>query len=1182
MIRTIPEEMLLTLAYNNLKPKAPLSQAKVSSITNKIGEFKTLQFSIPQVVFHNGKEIENPSFEKIQIEQLVLLNNYGYYVIKNVQRVEDSTGIKKIVSCVSIESKLAKKMIVLPHKVIQLKKNDLDEEEGIFDIMEQEIGWKLKYLDEKAQFDNINGGKALKYRNIEVNETWWNFLTVTLQEAFDIVVYFDHLDKTISVFDRASFGKDTKLILSRKNYLDSLSKTFDNTDLVTRMYVEGDEGVSINSVNPLGTSYIEDFSFFATPEYMSKELIDALDLYYPVLEQLQVLWLDENDVLLDLQKELITIESNLAKKTEELKAKKHLQTEALKDDNGNPDSATLKELKPVIDALEAEIENIKEEKANKEKEIEKQQEVLMDISSKMDKKTISINDEKIFTEETLEELDNFIMEGSWQNTYYTSDLTLYYGAKEQIKKVNKPTFDISVGLNQLALDVFQARTITSELYDLGDFVLVENAENSIKHKIKTFFHPLVKGSKKTYQINVEEDGRLSTKEKFAAIVDKMFITDVAGIHHEVSVSDNGGLITKQTGKRSDSIYRVQTESGKIYKITVGTNGALCLVDDGFTRESDFERVRIIGYTYNPETEATTLELSTKEFSLTQEGKISNALNSAINNGKVLEKNKLTLEQAKENFNWIENYYKNALDVAMKEIISSYGNNKITITENGILLQDARDLDNLVLLSCAGIIMSDDGLESVRTAITGSGIVAEELIGQVILGKQVYIADEKGELEIKGNLMTIYDNLKKARVKIGEYEEGIYGIEIRDAETGVVAINSKGSLQRERMTFCDNLDADFPYSFTVPLDAGLSEIRQCDLYLEPKKFRGYSRAVAGGGATVGTTAANSDQTSKPSSLTTSKVNINTAGSGQYGSGGNYGTGWGTGWGGNGSSQLRALNSGNHKHYIGYVSPTIRNGNVYDVNDDSKRIGIAKGYMLALMNGSSNAVNLTALGTPPVQSATILYTSDISPLSAFSLFAGLQTLEVDNEDEIQQLANKLYPRIRPEEEISRLQERNAKLFTAEEVEAIQDEEEWITEEEFHQTIVFAMARANASTHQHSDFDHYHSNQHAHNMDHTHTVSAHKHNVTLGDHEHEMIFGIWQDEETALPTVSIEGRVEGGMWQSIYKNINVKTKLDLKPFLDKVNRIGEDTLVEFRITSKTRARIEGSMLMKCMTRF
>lgn len=733
MIRTIPEEMILTLAYNNLKPLATLGQATVNTITNKIGEFKTLQFTIPQTVFSKGEEVENPSFEKIQVEQLVLLNNYGYYVIKGIQRVEDSTGIKKVVDCVSIESKLSKKMIVLPHKVIQLKRNELDDEEGIFDIFEQETGWKLKHLDEKAQYDFFGNGKSLKYRNIEVSETWWNFLTVTLQEAYDIVIYFDHLDKTISVFDRATFGRDSKLILSRKNYLDSISKNFDNTDLVTRLYVEGEEGVSINSVNPLGTSYIEDFSFFATPEYMSKELIDALEVYYPLLEQLQLQWSDESDVLLNYQKELINIESELASKKEELKAKKQLQTEAIKDSDGNPDSVTLKELKPIITALEETIAKIETDKENKEKQIEEQTKIMLDISSKMDKKNISINGKTVFNQETLEELDNFIMEGSWQNTYYTSDLTLFYGAKEQIKKVNKPTFDITVGLNQLALNVFQARAITSDLYDLGDFVLVENAENSIKHKVKSFFHPLVRGSGKSYQINVEEDGRLSTTEKFAAIVDKMYLTDVTGKSHEVSVSKEGALITMPTHKKSDSVYRVQSETGKIYKITVGIDGALTLVDDGFKRENDFEKVRIIGYTYDHSTESTTLELSTKEFSLTQEGKISSALNSAINNGKVLEKNKLTLEQAKENFNWIENYYKNALDVAMKEIISAYGNNRISINENGILLQDTRDLDNLIMLSCAGIVLSDDGLETVRTAISGSGIVADELVGQVILG-----------------------------------------------------------------------------------------------------------------------------------------------------------------------------------------------------------------------------------------------------------------------------------------------------------------------------------------------------------------------------------------------------------------------------------------------------------------
>ena len=113
-------------------------------------------------------------------------------------------------------------MLELPHKVIQLQKNSLDPEEGILDIFEQETGWKVKYLDENAQYDNLVNGQALKYRNIEVSETWWNFMSVTIQEAFDVVVYFDHLDKTVSIFDRATFGQDTQLILSRRNYLDNL------------------------------------------------------------------------------------------------------------------------------------------------------------------------------------------------------------------------------------------------------------------------------------------------------------------------------------------------------------------------------------------------------------------------------------------------------------------------------------------------------------------------------------------------------------------------------------------------------------------------------------------------------------------------------------------------------------------------------------------------------------------------------------------------------------------------------------------------------------------------------------------------------------------------------------------------------------------------------------------------
>ena len=47
-------------------------------------------------------------------------------------------------------------------------------------------------------------------------------------------------------------------------------------------------------------------------------------------------------------------------------------------------------------------------------------------------------------------------------------------------------------------------------------------------------------------------------------------------------------------------------------------------------------------------------------------------------------------------------------------------------------------------------------------------------------------------------------------------------------------------------------------------------------------------------------------------------------------------------------------------------------------------------------------------------------------------------------------------------------------------------------------------------------------------------------------------------------------------------IRKKYDLKPYLDKVNTLDKDDLVEFQVRAKTRARVEGSMLMKCMTRY
>lgn len=1154
-IRRIPEDLSLTLVYNNFKPKAPIGEAEITSITNNIGDFKYLQFSIRQTIFSNGETVEHPAYDKIQLEQLVLLADYGYYVIKSIQTTEDEDGMKKTVECASIESKLTKKIVELPHKVIQLQKNDLDVEDGILDIFEQETGWKVKYLDENAQYDNIVEGKALKYRNIEVSETWWNFMSVTLQEAFDVVVYFDHLDRTISVYDRKTFGRDTQLILSRRNYLDSINKSSDNTDLVTRMYVNGGEDIAINSVNPLGTSYIENFEYFANEEYMSKELIEALEVYYPLLDELQAQWYSENEILLEMQKNQLTNEENINKKKEELKAKKHLQTEALKDSEGNPESEKLKELKVIIDTLMAEIEALEEEGKEIETQIKEQEAFLMELSLNMSKENISIDGEKVFSQETLEELDNFIFEGVWDNTYYTTDLTLFLGAKEQIKKVCKPTFSIDIGLNQLALNVFQAKAITSELYELGDFVMVENGETSIRRKEKNIFNPILKGGKKSYRIKAEPDGRLVAEQTLSPVNDEVVIKDIAGNLHEVFINDEGRLLTNKTNKTTKNKFRVRDENGNIFLIRIGTDGALILEEDNIFKEiNDFEKIRIVGYSYNPQTGSTDLTLSTEEFSLTQEGKISSSLNSAISSGRVLEKNKLTLEQAKVNSNWIDNYYKNALDIALKEVIGAMGNNRITINENGILLQDTRDLDSIVLLSVAGIMMSEDGLESVRNAITAKGIVAEELMGQVVLSKKVFIADEKGELEINGNLLTIYDNLKRARVKIGEYDTGIYGIEIRDEKSNAVVINSKGMLQRERMTFCDNLDQDNPYTFMIPLDAGLSEIREAYVWLDPKRFRGYTKSVEGGGGGGYTSSSSSTTTSGSSSITTSKVNINTGSSSANGYG-NYGTGYAT-WGSSGALK-NSIAGGIHNHLMFWYS----NDGSNETLGEYRRYCVATG--IASADGS---VSFTFIKFPKAMFdsniPTRMYThSNILPktLMKVKTLDG-EEIEVCAEDIIDEESG--FPSI--EKAARALGYKNIDVFSDEEI----------------SQIITTFSDDGNGGHTHT-YDHFHNNQHAHNMQHTHDME-HNHKFTVDEHTHPVVFGIYEDPDVKTPEVSLWGRANEGAWELIYDKINIRKKYDLKPYLDKVNTLDKDDLVEFQVRAKTRARVEGSMLMKCMTRY
>lgn len=59
-----------------------------------------------------------------------------------------------------------------------------------------------------------------------------------------------------------------------------MEKTFNSSDIVTRLILEGNEEECIvEEANPTGLNYIENYSYFIENEDMSKELIRALKLF---------------------------------------------------------------------------------------------------------------------------------------------------------------------------------------------------------------------------------------------------------------------------------------------------------------------------------------------------------------------------------------------------------------------------------------------------------------------------------------------------------------------------------------------------------------------------------------------------------------------------------------------------------------------------------------------------------------------------------------------------------------------------------------------------------------------------------------------------------------------------------------------------------------------------------------
>lgn len=478
------------------------------------GRFPTtdeINFKIPYYINVQGEQRKNPNFDLVKGDYLVKLNEIEdskvvrtkFFIIQKPTESSTDTDVKEVLAY-SREHELNNKQIRdynLVSRVLYSPLNEKDENGehlGVMNYVSTLTSWTLDIQSFMSNIDLIS-----KYRAFDVPEqSLLYFLVEEVQRAYDCVFLFDTVNKVISVktLDQLNINRD--LYISEYNYLKSITKEIDHIEVVTRLHLFGKDNLTIGDINPTGTSFIEDYSFYKTEEYMSKELIEALNNYEELIQYHYENKTFEN--LLEELRQLRVEQDELREELEYLIGGKYEQGALL-----------IRGLKQIQDDKDSAIKkgedysHINIEESNKELEIlHKQAEIdhaIIDedmkrrhnfnpsgILSKQNQIEEKIEEIKVFnqmiskennfTEKQIKELDFYTRERVLMDSNIETVEDLLEEGRKHLKKISQPpvTFTTSVIDFMTAVEGKADR----RKLNLGDLVYLSNEKLNIDWEVR--------------------------------------------------------------------------------------------------------------------------------------------------------------------------------------------------------------------------------------------------------------------------------------------------------------------------------------------------------------------------------------------------------------------------------------------------------------------------------------------------------------------------------------------------------------------------------------------------------------------------------------------------------------------------------------------------------------------------
>lgn len=278
------------------------------SVTLRFNDLSEGAFEAPKYYTDSsGNKIEFPYYARIETKRLIKMDKIGWFQITQAVEIEDGYNTYKRVTLESHQTILKDKGIYCEERVYKFydpedptdanyDASDVGQLPSIVGQLYQQLGiqihigsvdtrpaggendWTIVSIPSGLYYDADDDENVCRTMKDAEVKYGYDFIVNDVSDAFEVIFDFDILNHTISVKTVEDVTEKTNIYLSFDNLVKTLEVTEKAEDIVTVLNCNGQD-VNIQTVNPTGTNYIVDFSYYMDEEnyhWMSAALISKL------------------------------------------------------------------------------------------------------------------------------------------------------------------------------------------------------------------------------------------------------------------------------------------------------------------------------------------------------------------------------------------------------------------------------------------------------------------------------------------------------------------------------------------------------------------------------------------------------------------------------------------------------------------------------------------------------------------------------------------------------------------------------------------------------------------------------------------------------------------------------------------------------------------------------------------